>query len=303
MGRWRHLDSGVLARWKKVSDAIGISEKSYNPQARIIKDPSGNSDYTFGAILNGERDKRPMNPTVCPLCYVAEEVSGNPGRAFISESELPGFAVIPNLFPIVEGFALAIDRGFGANERNMYNTSNVAALAEEMNFVFRFSDRTGYTAAHNVKGAGASINNHEHWHLANFGAIHDRAGASCGFNVANYTTVDKGVSTADGFPFAHLIFAQNDSGRMVHFIENLGKKMGHLYDDGNVPHVIIQGDRGVLIAPAKYVERGGIGSGDAAGYAIFADKQDFEAATYDSCVRRIEGHFLKKADFNLAALL
>jgi hypothetical protein len=303
MNSHRSLTPEILEKWKKSAAAVGIPKEAYNPEVRIIKDESGKSKYTFGAILNSYRSKRPMNPTECPLCDVAEERLKDPHRRIVSENELPGFVVIPNLFPIVQGVSIAIDQGFGEKERNMYNTNNLNSLTSELEAIFKFSNKTGFKAFHNSEGAGASIARHEHWHLTNYGAIYDRAGDSYGFDKADQSTVLRGISTIDGFDFAHLVFDQKDPERITHFLRKLGERIGNNYSNGNVPHIIAQGEKGILISPTKNFRDKGIGSGDVAGHIVYKDEKDFLNADYKECSRKLGERLFAKEDINLKTFL
>src|SRR3989344_7190167 len=127
------LNEDVLERWKKSAAIAGIPCEAYKPKAKVIRDNSGRSDYTFGAILNGYRSKRPIGESqLCHLCSAIEEVKSNDLRSLVHYSELPGFVVMPNKFPVNEGTSLAITEGTGSSEISMYNTGQLKNLASDL---------------------------------------------------------------------------------------------------------------------------------------------------------------------------
>jgi len=106
------------------------------------------------------------------------------------------------------------------------------------------------------------------------------------------------------FPFVHVVFQQNDPEKLVDFLVKLGKTLGSSYDDGCVPNVIIQGRRGVLVAPFKdMMEMGGIGSGDVAGHKVFESEKEFRDTTYDQYMQRLSSQLFTKDELSVAQLL
>jgi hypothetical protein len=222
-------EKSVLNRWKKIVKERQIPSKAYEGvKTRIIKDLSGISDFTFRAVLNSYRHERFNLPEgACPLC----EVSSSPNHDFFPEDAAPGFIITPNAFPILVGASLAVSD----SHRRMYLTSD-SNLAEEFMIFFRLADKTGLRAAHQTRGAGATIPQHEHYHLVAFDAEEEY-----GFEAADHRPLTRGsrVSVMPGFPFSHLIFPQDDPEHFTYFLRKMGDSIGHFFPDNNyqVPHI------------------------------------------------------------------
>lgn len=74
-------------------------------------------------------------------------------RRIVSAPELSGFVVVPNLFPTTFGASVAIAEGYGKNERAMYD-GDIDHLADELDAMFRFSDKVRFGAFYNGRGSG-----------------------------------------------------------------------------------------------------------------------------------------------------
>lgn len=299
-----------LDSWEKAARDVGIPQEAYQPRVRVIKDDSGNSGYSFGIILNPYRTSRPSDPTKnvldCPLCQGLVEAESRPVRRLDKQFPLEGYAVIPNKFPTIKGHTMAVTNGIKEGEVPMYSTKSLEGVAEELEKMSSYASRLGLQAFHNSEGAGASIPNHEHWHLTNWEETLVRAGEFYGFEAADIEPVSRAsrIGTMPGFPFAHLVFDQTSSDRIVSFLSRLSRKIGRDYDNGAVPHAICQGSLGVLVVPyKKYVGKGSIGSGDVAGHIPVKEREQFETVTYEFCLAKLITQLFSKDEIDLEKFL
>jgi len=307
---FRTLKPEILDRWYAAAEKVGIPKESYQLTAegrtvKVVRDPSGKSDFTFGVIHNSYRfERHKMASTDCPLCVVVDDVQNDPSMNLDLENKFPGSVVRPNIFPIVKGVSMAIAKGSGDNEKKMYTTKNLDGLVSELRETFAYADGTGFQAFHNSEGAGASIPGHEHWHLTNYGEIYNLAGEMYGFENAETTSLKNvnGVKTMNDYPFAHLIFDQNDPEKIVHFLSKLGHEIGNQFDNGAVPHGIAQGKLGILVVPFKNYMKKGIGSGDIAGHIPVQEKEEFDKADHNYCTNKLRER-LFTTEINLANFL
>jgi len=299
----------VIARWLNIAKFLGIPEEAYNPEVRVIRDTSGKSNYLFGAILNENRSLRPLdslkNKMDCPLCGAVEDTKEEPGRRLDADSELKGYVVVPNIFPAKLGHSMAVTEGTRELEEPMYTTQNLDYVAEEMRKVFAYCTKVGFQAFHNGKGSGASVPNHEHWHLTNWHATFSTAGQIYGFESAE--TEEAGICSVrkmPEFPFAHLIFHQDEPDRIIKFLKDLQDEIGRRYKEGEVPHIVCQGLLGILVAPFKnYLGKGSIGSGDVAGHIVFKNRTEFEQADYGFCANKLNKQLFKSGEIDLTKFL
>jgi len=306
MTRFATIQADILDKWHKATESIEIPKEALNPKAKIIKDSSGNSKYTFGAILNSYRFQRDTqsDDDRCPLCGVLNEIEKNPVRNLFPDSKLD-YIVTPNRFPIMVGASLAIAKGTKEKERPVYTTRNLSKLSEEISELFSFADSTGFQIFHNSDGAGASIPHHEHWHFVNFGESFNLVGGKYGFEHAEYDDSKKNnkIQIMPDFPFAHLIFNQNDPERITSFLHNLGLKLGDTFPKGSVPHVICQNSPKVLVVPYKKHIMKGLGSADIAGHLIFRSEEEFNQADYNYCMNKLQEILFTKREISLESII
>ena len=298
----------ILRRWERYMSKINISPELYKSSVRIIKDESGTSDYTFGAVLNGYRFQRfnsSNEKDECVLCDAVISVKTVWERNLFPEYFLPGFVVVPNNFPLTRGASMAVANSVRDKERGMYKTDNinVGRLTHEISNLLNFSDVSGLQIFHNSEGFGASIPRHEHWHLTDFGNLYDIAGNTYGFDAADKIKTSKGVMKMPYFPFSHLIFDRNDPEKLVYFLNNL-KKIGGDFEKRHTPHTISQGKEGLLVTVSKnYVEKESIWSGDVAGHIFFKSREKFEEANFRTCISRLSETLFNRNELNLESLL
>jgi hypothetical protein len=311
------LNQEILERWYASATAAGIGPERYHFQAKRVSNPQGT--FSFGVIWNSEREQRPRpaaskTPTEpaekpsCPLCITLDRIVGDTTRNIVPLGELPSRVVIPNLFPATPGHTLAITAGTGDGHISMYDTLTLPE-PEQIAQVLDFADKTGFRIYHNGKDSGASIVEHEHDHLTNFAIVYETLGVRYGFDDAELEdTRTRGVRHMPAFPFAHLVFQQDQPDRIIAFLRSMQSKMGHKYDDGTIPHGTAQGEnkRGILVVPTKNCMADGlpgIGSGDMAGHIPVGSEEEFKATTYDSCVQRLAQRLYTTDEMNLAQFL
>jgi len=322
MAKFPTLKPKIEQKWLEVANASGISPDTYHFDAKVVESQSG--DFSFGIFRNSHRFQRPQqkkssNPTDspfnCPLCVALDDIVGKPERHII-HPDILDVVIIPNKFPTTIGHTLAITKDTGKYETPMYKTSDLASinlrrkLASEMDDLVKFADETGFRLYHNSADAGASITSHEHWHLTNFATVHNATGRRYGFDDADIESVNstQEVSYMPAFPFAHLIFSQDNPDRVFNFLSRLGYELGSNYDDRSVPHGIAQGEenRGLLVVPAKNkLAPGlpGIGSGDMAGHIPVKTQEDFDATDYDACITKLNQRLYKASEMDLTKFL
>lgn len=303
------LRPDILERWHHAANAAGIPREAYNPKVKIVRDPSGKSTYSFGVILNTYRFQRyeaiETDNEKCLMCEAIQETRDEPLINIDPNAELSGFVVRPNKFPIQEGASLAITRDIGDQHRKMYTTKTLDGLADEMTTLFTFGDETGFQVFHHSEGAGATIPNHEHWHLINSGALYTIAGEQFGFGDSDIEPLRKysGIYIMPDFPFAHLIFNQDNPNRIVAFLHSLVNSIGNSFPNGIVPHGISQGQSGILVVPSRKYVKKGIGSGDMAGHVLCRTKAEFTRADYEYCINTLGQTLFTKQDIDLTQFL
>jgi len=282
-----------------------MSPKAYNPEVRVVKDLSEKSPFTFGLIFNSYRENRPADPSQnisnCPLCGAVKKANSQQERVLDLESLASNWVIIPNKFPLMEGHSLAISRGTDENEMPMYCTNNLNNLATQIKEVTQFATTKGFQAFHNSQGAGASVPNHEHWHLTNWGAIFDKVGEIYGFEAAEIKPlISNSTGTLAGFPFAHIIFLGEDTERISVFIGKLERELGRNYNIGTVPHVICQGQKGYLVVPYKIAKlKGSIGSGDVAVHVVIKDGNEYQEADFKFCLKKLGNQLFGRDELRL----
>ena len=72
-----------------------------------------------------------------------------------------------------------------------------------------------------------------------------------------------------------------------------------MWDQGFVPHVIVQREDRALVVPAKNFRERGTGSGDIAGNIVVKTREEFEQATYKSCVQKLGEILYPVSELNL----
>jgi len=291
-----------LEKWRRAADAFEIPKEAYKVSIKLVEDPSGNSGYSFAAIFNPHRYQRRVSyiKDSCPLCNtIAEARKDKDKNIFPEYSDL--FVITPNLFPLTEGASIAISR----QHREMYSTRYISKLKEELDTIFKLSKELGVAAEHNSAGAGASILDHEHWHLIYREAIFQQIGTTYGFEAVycQPTKTTNKVSIMSDFPFAHLIFNENDTEHIVYFLNKLEERIGSRFPNKEVPHGIAQGGNGILVIPCKNFREKGIGAGDMTGKMLFCSQEEFDNLTYKRCIRRLEERLFKEHELNLEQFL
>jgi hypothetical protein len=305
--KFSSIKKDFLERWTFAVQQVGIPQIAYNPQVKIINDT--NSNYSIGVIFNPHRFER-LNPKTeeyagCKLCAELRESSAIPSKNLapnISEN----FMITYNAFPHMIGSSMAIARNKESEEKAMYNTKNLSGLLLEMEEIFSIADELGLKVFHNTFGAGATIPNHEHWHLLNLNSAYDKIGNMYGFDAAEKVESKKirGIKTMPNFPFAHLIFDSKDLEWIVHFLNNLGNNLGKNYPYDSVPHSICQGQDGILIVPNKIHKDKCMGVVDIAGHYFGCKSQEeFESITFKEYIFKLDEILFKKEDINLERFL
>lgn len=299
------LNQEIADKWVTAADRMGVPQENYPTDIKIVSSPD--SDFTFGVILNERRALRPQDTTQtkinCPLCRTVNEIQDKATN--ISNSQIHDYVVIPNLFPVMGGHSLAVTSGMEEKEVPMYTTKNLSRFPEQMNKIFRYCSEKGFQAFQNGPGAGASIPNHEHTHLTNWEVAFSQAGVLYGFESATLESTSVGsVKRMQGFPFEHLVFPISDVERIQSFLQKFHFTYAEKYSQGFIPHILCQGQQGILVAPfKKYVDRGSIGSGDVAGHIGFKERSEFDAATYQKCLQKLSHQMFGQGEVNLERFL
>ena len=296
------LKENFLIRWRAAFKENNSHSDIFTPKIKVV---SKKGEYSFGIIHNSYRFKRYFTKKErCPLCNeiinLNKDVNGNLDQ----EGLLSDYYVIPNKFPIVDGTSLAVTKGIGENERPMYDTKNLDNLAEELNKLINYANIINFRLFHNSEGFGATIPNHEHWHLTNFGKFYSEVGIY-GFDTAEIENLPRiKEKIMPNFPFTHLIFDQQDSEKIVYFLKRLDETIGYKYHKQVVPHILCQDYRGnILIAPGKQYREKSRGAGEVAGHFIVETEEDFLNTDYSLCMKELEKLLIKKEELNLTNLL
>jgi|GEM_PF-3310870 len=303
------INKQFLTRWIYVAEQVGIPPRAYHPQVKLVRDETGKSSYTAGIIFNPFRLERPFNlekSERCSLCQALKESQTIMPYKDIAPQISKNFLITANLFPYIIGSSIAISKEVNELERPMYNTRNLEGLTSELNEVFSIADKLGLKVFHNSYGAGASIPNHEHWHLLDFGTSYDQVGEKYGFDAAEKVSLkrNKKIRIMPGFPFAHLIFNREDLDLIVYFLGNLGEKIGKNYPCNQVPHTLSQGTEGILIIPYKIHKERCPGAADVAGhYQGCKTIKEFNNVTLDAFFSKMGEILFKRDELDLTAFL
>jgi len=186
----------------------------------------------------------------------------------------------------------------------MFDVKTPNNLANELETLFNFGDETGFRIYHNSFGMGATIPEHEHYHLLNFSPFTNGLGEEFGFDGArDFLEIVLGVKKMAGFPFAHAIFEQKDPAKIEYFIRKLNEAHGRNYEFGRVPNSLAQGQNGILIVPAKKFMKKGRGAGDVAGRWYCVDEDALEKATFSSAFEELGEILFKEDEMNVKSLL
>ena len=73
MGKYSTINSSLLMKWNEMTRNLGLPEGALNISVRVIQDPTGKSDYTFGVNYNPYRFQR-LNSTNTDSCNLCAEV-------------------------------------------------------------------------------------------------------------------------------------------------------------------------------------------------------------------------------------
>jgi hypothetical protein len=295
----KRLDSEMLIRWHKAAKVADVQPNAYDTQAREIRDESYANPFSFCVFYNAARLSRPIMPILngsveCRMCSEKYYLIKNAERNLDPYNELPDFVVTINKFPTVEGSALAIAKqDEEGNHRAMYNSSNLGDFVRDVESLLPFARKYGFELYHQTAGAGATMSLHEHWHLTNWQRLYQDAGKPLGFDAAEMQNLpnSNGLAKMVGFPFAHLVFTDEDTERMAYFIRNLDKNLGKNYSSASipyaVPHTFSSGQAGILVAPFKCDVGRRMGSESPAGIWLATDTAAFANADYNTCLARL----------------
>jgi hypothetical protein len=301
------INKNFLNKWLSAMEQAGIPPIAYSPKVRLVTDEE--LGYSIGVIFNPNRFER-LKPRAeekvgCKLCGELEETLTNPFKDLAPQIS-DNFIITYNAFPHALGSSMALAKNKEGKEKPMYDTSHLSGLVSELEEVFNIASELGLKVFHNNFGAGATIPNHEHWHLINLVSFYDQLGGIYGFDAAEKTQskAARGVSIMSQFPFAHLIFDGFNPELMVRFLGNIGEGIGKNYLNGHVPHSFCQGQEGVLIVPTKKHNDRCLGSSDVAGHYMGCKSQDeFERATFSEYVSRLDEILFRKEDIDLEMFL
>lgn len=293
------MNEEFLDRWNIAATIEEIPLEARFPEVRIIKDPSGKCDYTFGIIMNELRYNNNISggKGKCNLCDAVEFATLKPQINLLPDEDILDFIVVPNKFPIVQGFSIAITK----EERPVYTTNNLTNFVKEFLAIKDICSKYGLKVFHNSEGFGATIPWHEHWHLATFEEGYKIAGAAYGQDAAEKKKVKgkKGISIMPEFPFAHLIFTDNDPEKISRFLGNAHEKIGDNYFKGVIPHTISEGSDGSLVVIGKGYQHRCRSSAEVAGHIIIKNKEDYLNTDFDYCMKEIGKIIPKKEHLNL----
>ncbi len=298
------ISKDFLDKWKIAARLEGIPKEAYLPRIRIIKDYSRKFNYTFGVIMNKHRYKRTLQKNQsnekCNLCDAIKYASLNP-KMNLSPNDYSDFIIIPNKFPIIQGFSIAVSK----KEKPIYTTENLENFIDDFSTIKEIGSKYGLKIFHNSVGFGATIPQHEHWHLTNFEEGYNILGTPYGFDATEKQKVKgkEGISVMPEFPFSHIIFTDNDSEKMLRFLKNIQEGLGHCYSKGVVPHTISEGDEGVLVTVGKKFQPKCKSSAEVAGHFIVKTQEDFLNVDFDYCMKEIDSILPKKEDLNLEGFI
>jgi len=294
------LKPEILEKWYVAARLDGVPEEAYKPGARIVT--ASDSGYSFGVIHNEYRFRRlaPDNNgdlNSCNMCTAVSFAMNECEKNLFPNEKLLDFIITNNKYPIHRGISLAITK----QERDMYTTRDLSPLVEELKFFLDLSERTGFELYHNSPGFGATIPNHEHWHLTNFRSFYDDIGETYGFDAAEKEQSKKTakVSFMPEFPFAHAIFSKDDPERIIDFLSNVHRNLSTSYREGSIPHTLSEGYDGILITVGKSHLAKSRGSGDVAGHLVFRLEEDYNNTTHEACMSEIDKLLFRREDLDL----
>ncbi len=272
----------------------------------MVRDLSGKCGYTFGVIMNEFRyskdtGNQSSNKRKCNLCDAVDFATLNPKLNLLPNEDILDFIVVPNKFPIVQGFSLAISK----EERPIYTTNNLTKFVKEFSAIKDIGSKYGLKIFHNSEGFGATIPWHEHWHLTTFSEAYKIAGATYGQDAAEKKKVKgkEGISIMPEFPFAHLIFTDNDPEKISRFLGNAHEEMGGNHLEGVIPHTISEGIDGTLVVIGKGYQDRCRSSAEVAGHIIVKDKEDYLNTDFDYCMKEIGKIIPKKEHLKLESFI
>ena len=286
------ITSEMHERWLAAAEATQIPSSFYEIESRAIL--SDKSPFKFGVFYNPSRHRRPGIETECKMCYELEEARKNPLRT-LATNEIVGFTVIPNRYPSALGFSMAIPEVVtDKSHRPMYNSSDLGEFVRDVQLLLPFAKKHGFELYHQTSGAGATIPQHEHWHLTNWAAMYSSAEELYGFDYSEVKRLRgvENVGVMEGFPFAHLIFKDNDPEKIQRFILNMQNALGregyaNATTSHAVPHTFASGKEGILIAPFKCDVGKKMGSESPTGHWCVGSKEEYDLANYDMCLARL----------------
>ncbi len=290
------LKPGFLEHWVSAAELLEIPREYYSEVlVRKIHDASGKVDYPLAVVFNEGRSKRPSQghgSTDCNLCKAINLAREDPRKNLFPEALEKNLIVTPNIFPTSPGATLFISE----TERPMYTTcehdylgKNGEFLAELINSI----NKKGLRLYHQTAGAGATITKHEHFHGSTFYRFQEQIGR-VGFDNSDLKKVSEGVSIMPNFPFAHLVFTDNDPAKIIYSLKKMHETLPSPMTDGSIPHTLSQGYNGILLTPTKIDVGRSMGSERAPGYFCVGSKLDYESVTYQDAMRFMSERFFPK---------
>ena len=302
MNKQKKMNEEFLDRWNIAAAIEEIPMDALFPEVRIVSDPSGKCDYTFGIIMNERRYNKSVSgdKRKCNLCDAVDFATLNPKLNLLPNEDILDFIVVPNKFPIVQGFSIAISK----EERPIYTTNDLTNFVKEFSAIKDIGSKYGLKIFHNSEGFGATIPWHEHWHLTTFSEAYKIAGATYGQDAAEKKKVKgkEGISIMPEFPFAHLIFTDNDPEKISRFLGNAHEEMGGIILRGVIPHTISEGIDGTLVVIGKGYQDRCRSSAEVAGH-IIVNKEDYLNTDFDYCMKEIGKIIPKKEHLKLESFI
>ena len=88
------INPTLLQRWILCAQIVGVPYDSLQPEVKIVKDPKKRTNFSFGIILNKNRESRPSardhgQSEECVLCDLVKKVQDDDRRNLDLENKLP----------------------------------------------------------------------------------------------------------------------------------------------------------------------------------------------------------------------
>jgi len=306
--RFSKIDKNILQKWREIAELEQIPLDSLTSKVRYIEGEKG--QYSFGIILNPRRVKREKNKieskSYCPLCKSANSLLYDEKLSLLPKKSDSDLVFSINSFPLFEGFSLGFSNKIFPNERPLYTTGDLSNLESELSEVLDISKNYGFQIFHNSPGFGATIPQHEHWHLTNFAASYDILGRTYGFDDSEIKKIpgNEGVYSLANFPFAHLVFDGKDPSKVVYFLSKVHDNLSTHFDEKFVPHTISQAlDGKLLISLGRQFRYKSRSSGEVAGHIPCSSLSEFESFNHNSCMKILSELLFNKNEINFKKML